>query len=449
MSSLASLISLGCSKNLVDSEVMIPQLEHCGYVMTADLSQAEIIVVNTCGFLERAVEEAVDTILEVVQHKEMSRCRQIVVTGCMVQRYGRKLKKLLPEVDLFLGTSHYGQLSKILAERSNGSGHSLYMGRPHFLATSRLERKRCTPFYSAYLKIADGCSHRCTFCMIPRLRGPYRSRPLEDIEEEASRLVDEGVRELNLIAQDITAFGSDRGGRDNLAALLESLEEMEGLRWVRLLYAYPEHVSDSLLKLLAQSNKIVPYLDIPFQHASSSILKAMGRVDHKQDPSDTVSRIRFHVPKIALRTSLMVGFPGETSQDFRKLLSFVEAARFDHVGTFAFSPEKGTRAARMSGQIPEKTKEERLAMVMELQRNISRKRLSERVGDRLQVMVEGYHPETDYLLVGRASIQAPEVDGEVIITSGRAEIGEIHMARVTGAHDYDLEAELELQTQEP
>ncbi len=448
MVSFASLISLGCSKNLVDSEIMIPQLEQMGYSITQDLSNAQIIVVNTCGFLESAVQEAVDTILEVARHREKNRCTQLIVTGCMVQRYGRKLKALLPEVDLFLGTSHYDQLSRILEERSRGEGESLYIRRPDFLATSRLERKRCTPSYSAYLKVADGCSHRCTYCMIPRLRGPYRSRTLEDIQREAARLAAEGVKEINLIAQDITALGMDRGERDSLPRLLKSLEDVEGLRWVRLLYAYPDHVSHSLLETMAQSDKIVPYLDIPFQHASSHVLKAMGREKHKKTPVDLVAHIRSHMPQIALRTSLMVGFPGETSGDFQQLLDLVEAARFDHVGTFAFSPERGTRAARMDGQIPETIKEERLDMLMRHQRDISRKRLNERFGDRLQVMVEGYHPETDYLLIGRASIQAPEVDGAVIITRGQAEIGEIRAARVTGAHDYDLVVELEPPAEE-
>lgn len=440
MPSFAALVSLGCAKNLVDSEIMIPQVEKAGYMLTDDLSKAELIVVNTCGFLESAVQEAVDTILEVSQHKIHAVCKTLVVTGCMVQRYGRKLRELLPEVDVFLGTSHYHELLGILQGPESSGVH---IRRPDFLMSSHVPRKRSTPFYSAYLKVADGCSHRCTYCMIPHLRGPYRSRSVGDIYEEASQLVSEGVKEINLIAQDLTALGSDRHETGQLATLLESLENLAELKWVRLLYVYPDRVDAALLETMAWSHKVVPYLDIPFQHCSPKVLKAMGRGADRRHPRAILALIRDHLPQIALRTSLMVGFPGESAQDFEELLLFLDEAQFDHVGAFPFSPERGTKAARMPGQIPESLREERLDVLMKRQREISRRRLAQRIGERLDVLVEGYHAETELLLSGRASIQAPEVDGAVIITRGEAEIGEIRPAVVTGAHDYDLEVELD------
>lgn len=439
----AVLISLGCAKNLVDSEIMLHQLRKMGYAVGEDPAGATIIVINTCGFLESAVQESVDTILEASIHKKTGCCEKLVVAGCMVQRYGKKLQKLLPEVDIFLGTSYYHKLSKVLIESQKGDTNPIHIRRPDFLATTQMERIRSTPFYSAYLKIADGCSHRCTYCMIPQLRGPYRSRTLEDIRIEAVRLASDGVKEINLIAQDLTAFGSERGETDQLSALLELLEEIDGLEWVRLLYLYPDHIDTRLLATMAQSRKVTPYLDIPFQHCSAGILKAMGRGTNTRHPKATLHLIRTHLPHIALRTSLMVGFPGESPRQFRELLDFLEEARFDHVGAFSFSPEIGTRAAKMPGQLPETVKAERLSELMETQMNISRKRLQKRIGEKLDVLVEGYHEETELLLSGRAAIQAPEVDGNVIITRGTAQVGEIRIAHVTGSHEYDLEVELE------
>ncbi len=439
----AVLISLGCAKNLVDSEIMIPQLKKLGYTISDDPASATVIVINTCGFLESAVQESVDTILEMSIHKETGCCEKLIVTGCMVQRYGKKLQKLLPEVDIFLGISYYHELSKVLLEGKKGDKNLVHIRKPDFLVTAQMDRIRSTPFYSAYLKIADGCNHRCTYCMIPRLRGPYRSRTLKDIHTEAIQLASDGVKEINLIAQDLTAFGSERKEVGQLPALLELLEGIDGLEWVRLLYVYPDNIDVPLLTTMAKSCKVTPYLDIPFQHCSESVLKAMGRGTGTRHPKATLSLIRTHLPHIALRTSLMVGFPGESPQHFEELLDFLEDAQFDHVGAFSFSPEIGTKAAGMPEQLPDKAKAERLNELMEMQMNISHKRLKDRIGDRLDVLVEGYHAETELLLSGRASIQAPEVDGNVIITCGTAQVGEIRSAHVTGAHEYDLEVELE------
>lgn len=442
MKPLACVISLGCSKNLVDSEVMVPQLVRLGYAMCPDPSEASLILVNTCGFLKTAVKEALDTILELARHKDSGSCRLLVVTGCMVQRYGKKLLQLLPEVDLFLGASHYQRLEESLNSYLRGNPGRLFIAPPRDLPTGDTPRLRSTGFFSAYLKIADGCSNRCTFCLIPHLRGPYRSRTAADIVSEARRLAAEGVKEINLIAQDTTAFGSDRGERQGLVRLLESLEGIDGIDWVRLLYAYPDRVDTLLLRTMAQSRKITPYLDVPIQHCIPRILKAMRGGDCLTDVEGFVERVRSTLPDVSLRTSLIVGFPGETDQDFQELCRFVERVQFDHLGVFSFSAEEGSRAARLPLAVEEELSAGRRHVLLDLQREISRGRLQRLVGRTVSVLVEGPHPETDLLLTGRLPGQAPEVDGSVIITGGTGATGSIMQARVTAAHDYDVEAEL-------
>jgi len=442
MKSFASIISLGCVKNLVDSETLTPQLAELGYSVTPDPSRASLIVVNTCGFLTSAVEEAIESILDLAAFKSSGSCKCLIAAGCMVQRYGKKLVKLLPEVDLFLGTSHYLELGRILEAWQGGSSRKLWISAPRALVTDRTPRFRSGPLYSAYVKIAEGCSNHCSFCLIPHLRGPYRSRTVEDVVAEIGRLCLEGVREVNLVAQDTTAFGSDRGDEVGLVRLLESIECLDGPDWVRILYAYPDRISERLLSTIAQSKKVVPYLDIPLQHCAPRILNDMGRGRTGMNAESLVERVRFRVPGIALRTSLIVGFPGETEADFRALLGFVERAGLDHVGVFAFSAEPGTRASRLTGQVDAETKEGRRRELMELQREISANRLRRWIGEAVPVLVEGPHPETELLLSGRLPTQAPEVDGTVIITSGPGCPGEIVPARIIDTHDYDLEAEL-------
>ncbi len=421
---------------------MVPQVLNLGYTLTDDLSKASLIVVNTCGFLESAVEEAVQSILEASLHKEEGECECLVATGCMVQRYGRKLMALLPEVDLFIGTSHYQGLEEALRRWRKGDPQRLLMAAPRSLVIGDTPRVRSTHSSWAYIKIAEGCSNRCAFCMIPHLRGPFRSRTVEDVVGEAVRLAGEGVKEINLIGQDITAFGSDRGDALALVDLLESLDHVDGLEWVRLLYAYPARIDDKLLSTMASSKKVVPYLDIPIQHCAPGILDAMGREKSREGMDELIARIRRYIPSIALRTSIMVGFPGESEEDFRALLEFVERTGLDHMGVFAYSAEAGTRAARMPLQVPEEIKEERRHLLLELQRGISHRRLQSRLGLTLPVLIEGPHPETSLLLSGRLAFQAPEVDGGVIITSGEGRVGEIMKVRITATHDYDLEGEL-------
>ena len=442
MKPLAALVSLGCAKNLVDSEVMVSQLTAMGYGMTSDPSEAVLILVNTCGFLESAVQEGLDTILDLARYKNDGCCRQLIVAGCMVQRYGKKLLALLPEVDALLGTEHYYDLARILRHPHNQIPQRLWISPPRFLYDSTLPRTRSTPFFTAYLKIAEGCSHRCSYCLIPHLRGPYRSRSLDDILREVRELAAEGVKEINLIAQDTAAFGSDHANPHALLQLLEALETMDGIAWIRLLYAYPDRLATPLLLTMAQSKKIVPYLDIPLQHCVPRILKAMGRTESYANPEELIARIRDHIPGVALRTSIIVGFPGESEAEFEALLAFIQRVEFDHLGAFRFSPEAGTRAARLPDQLDDMTKSDRHEALLAVQRPISSRRLSLHVGRRVPVMIEGFHPETDLLLCGRTATQAPEVDGMVIITRGEANTGDLVTVHITAAHDYDLEGEI-------
>lgn len=433
----ASLISLGCSKNLVDSERMVNQLLEMGYAMTEESAGADLIVVNTCGFLESAVEEAIAEILKAAEHKKTGKCGMLVAAGCMVQRYGKKLLDELPEVDLFLGTSHYHALRQAVESRLAGTPRRLWIGRPLKIEGMEEGRVISTGPHSAYLKIAEGCGNSCSFCIIPNLRGPLRSRRESDVLSEAARLAAQGIKEINLIAQDTTAFGMDRGDPEALPLLLEKLDETPGLEWIRLLYSYPDRITSRLLHTIANSRKIVPYLDIPIQHCAPAVLKAMGRPTGS--PEKIIDKIRSIVPDVALRTSIMVGFPGETRAEFKSLLAFMERVKFDHAGVFVYSPESGTRAARLPGRPGEKTGLNRRAALLELQREISGRKLEFLVGKTLPVLIEGPHPETDLLVAGRLPTQAPEVDGCVIITGGHGRAGEIRMTRISAAHHYDLE----------
>jgi ribosomal protein S12 methylthiotransferase len=442
MRQLATLVSLGCAKNLVDSEVMAAQLLKLGFIMTSDPSSASLLIVNTCGFLESAVEEAIQEILKLAEHKSSSKDKRLIVTGCMVQRYGKKLLELLPEVDLFLGTSHYHELEGILRTPWKTSSGKLRIAPPRAMMTSETPRVRSDTAGSAYLKIAEGCSNQCSFCLIPRLRGPYRSRAVDDVLAEAARLASEGVKEINLIAQDTTAFGLDRGDETALVRLLEALDSQDGLQWIRLMYAYPDRVDEPLLRTMAQSSKVLPYLDIPIQHSVPRILRAMRREGSHSDMEELIGLMRSHVPEMVLRTSIIVGFPSETEADFESLLRFVERVEFDHLGVFAYSQEAGSRAARLPNQVDDETKERRRQMLLEVQQDISRRKMERYVGSVQEVLVEGCHPETELLLLGRMASQAPEVDGSVIIVSGEGLPGRIMRARITGAHDYDVEAEL-------
>jgi len=432
-------LSLGCPKNLVDSEVMIGQLQRRGYEVVADAKAADVIVVNTCAFIDRAKQESVDAILEMAREKETGRARRLVVTGCLAQRYDAELRREIPEIDATLGT---GQVSDIVAA-VEGKPTTTDLAEPTWVYDHTSPRTLSTPSYMAYLKISEGCDYTCSFCIIPTLRGRHRSRTAEDIVAEARGLAARGVKELVLVAQDSTRYGLDLGIRDGLAYLLRRLGKLEGIRWIRVMYAYPATVTDPILDAIASEEKVVKYIDIPLQHKSESVLKRMRRPTGKGNLLGLVERMRERVPGVALRTSFIVGFPGETEADFDELLGFVQDAAFDNVGVFTFSDEEGTSSFALPDRVPARRKESRKRRLMAAQQSLVLERNRRRVGERLEVLVEGLHPETDLLLQGRTAAQAPEIDGCVILNDGWAEPGSFVTATVTEAQGYDLVARIE------
>ncbi len=436
-----SLVSLGCPKNLVDAEVMLGHLPADQYEITMAEAEADIIIVNTCSFIDEAKEESVETILDVAEHKNSGRCKLLVVTGCMPQRYRDELAKELPEVDLFMGTGDAPRITELLA-RARGGSPATEIGLPEFLYDHETPRLRSSPFYSTYVKIAEGCSNCCSYCVIPNLRGNLRSRSIDSVVAEVRRLVDEGVKEINLIAQDVTAFGQDRDDGSSLAALLRELVKVDGLMWLRLLYAYPDGIDDELLDLMATEEKICKYLDVPLQHVDDRILTMMNRRIDEAGIRDLLDRIRQRMPDVTLRTSFIVGFPGENDAEYARLLAFVNEGHFERVGVFRYSREEGTAAARLDDQIPVRVKRARYHKLMKAQGRVSFRKNRERVGRIEPVLVEGYSEETELLLRGRSISQAPDVDGQVYITDGRAQIGDIVMLRITDSSDYDLIGEI-------
>jgi ribosomal protein S12 methylthiotransferase len=434
------LVSLGCPKNLVDSEVILGLLSKEGASLTTDPSKAEILIVNTCSFIQDATKEAIETILQLTHYKKEGRCRLLIVSGCLPQRYGKILEKELPEVDLFVGTGAFQKLPKLLAQR--GKRKSFLYG-PTFLYTERTPRILSTPPFTAYLKIAEGCSKTCTFCTVPKIRGPYRSRRVRSVLEEAKRLADHGVQELILIAQDTTAYGEDLRDGTCLDKLLKGLIQVEGLRWIRVLYSYPKsnYFTEELLELIAQEEKLCPYLDLPIQHIDDGILKRMGRRTSSQEIRSLFKKIRTFLPEVSLRSSLIVGFPGEKESQFHSLLDFVREIQFDHLGAFQYSPEEGTPASRLPDPVSEGVKEERLRTLMELQKKISLKKYREMVGSKVEVLVEGSDRQKGTLR-GRLQTQAPEIDGCVFL-KGKARPGDWVEARITQALPYDLIGQIE------
>src|SRR5579859_1921842 len=428
-------VSLGCARNLIDSEVMLGITSGEGFRPTEDPAKADVIVVNTCGFVESAKAESIDTILEMADYKEKGRCKTLVMTGCLAQRYPEALQAELPEVDYFLGTGEFPRIAEVLQERPRTKG---FFRRPRFLYEAKTPRIPSGNRHSAFLKIAEGCSTRCAFCIIPKLRGPLRSRSIEDVLQEAGRLVAAGARELNLIAQDSTDYGRDLVLTDALPTLLERLDALPGLRWLRVHYMYPDKVTPRLVDTFARLERLVPYVDMPIQHAHDEVLRRMHRSVDGKRLKQVISDFRKEVPDVALRTGVIVGFPGETEKEFTTLLRFLEETRFDHLGVFTYSHEEGTPAAKLPDDVPSAVKEERRRAVMEQQAKISRERLRGLVGKTVRVMVDGASPETEHLLVGRMATQAPEVDGVVYINEGSAGPGDIVPVRVTDAFEHDL-----------
>jgi len=433
------LVSLGCPKNLVDSEVMLALLEQEGITVVESPEQADLLLVNTCGFIQSAVEEAIAEILALTEVKKNNPNAMLVVTGCLVQRYGNDLKTELPEVDLFIGTEGFQNIYKIITSQLPDRQSLIALETPHFIMDHDTPRTISTPSHRAYLKISEGCSNRCTYCMIPGIRGPLRSRKIDDIVSEAQKLEEDGVRELTLIGQDVTAYGVDfNNSAITLPALLENILTHTSIDWIRMLYLYPDKVNDSLLALMASEKRLLNYLDIPFQHVSDRILKRMGRPSRRADLYTLIDQIRTRIPDVALRTTFMVGFPGETEEDVSMLADFIQTFKLDHVGLFTYSNEDGCAASHFPDQIPEDIKQERYRVLMELQAEIALEKNMELVGKTLPVLVEGVSRETDLLLEGRTERQAPEIDGCVYINEGTCKAGEIVNVTISEAHPYDL-----------
>ncbi len=436
-----SLVSLGCPKNLVDAEVMLGHLPTERYAIVTDESQADIIVVNTCAFIREAQEESVETILEVADYKKNGRCKLLIVSGCLPQRYQEELAEELPEVDFFMGTADAPRIVELI-EGHGGDAGPHEIGLPDYLYDHTTPRVTSSPFYSAYVKIAEGCANHCSYCVIPSIRGTLRSRSIDSVVKEVERLVGNGVKEINLIAQDVTAFGAEREEGGGLVDLLRELVKIDGLVWLRLLYAYPDGITDELLDLIAAEEKICNYLDLPIQHIDDEILAAMNRRVDSTGIQALLARIRSRIPDVTLRTSLIVGFPGETDEQFRKLLAFVEEGHFERLGVFRYSREEGTSAALLAGQVPERTKQARLKRLMKAQSRVSFRKNLALKGQIEPVLVEGYSEETELLLRGRSVRQAPDVDGLVYITAGQADVGDIVALKITDSSEYDLIGEI-------
>ncbi len=436
------MVSLGCPKNLVDSEVMLAALEQSGYRMVEEAEQASLVLINTCGFIRPAVEEAIDTILTFAAGKEENPELILVVTGCMVQRYGSALVDELPEVDLFVGLDDFYRINELIDSIRPGKRIFVNPGAGTYLMDHSVARQLATPRFRSFLKITEGCSNRCTYCMIPSIRGHLRSRTIADLTTEAIQLEQCGVQELSLIAQDLTAYGQDLKEPASLVQLLESILERTTIPWLRLLYAYPSGITDSLLQMMAGQPRILPYIDVPFQHASDRVLTAMNRHYRYATLDDLVRRIRVHVPECAIRTTMLIGFPGETEEDVVTLIDSLEKWELDHVGVFQYQDEEGSVAAELPDKVSEEEKESRYHRVMSAQAAISARRQQWFVGRVEPVLVEGVSSESDLLLEGRTRYQAPEIDGCVYITSGKVNPGDIVSVHITEAHTYDLVGEV-------
>ncbi len=458
------MISLGCPKNLVDSEVMLGLAQQAGHELTRDAADADVLVVNTCAFIDKAKQESIDAILEMAELKKSGRCQRLVVAGCMGERYRDELKAQIPEIDAVIGTGEVPEIVNAIGAgigdpgsgirtipllRSNGEpiprAKSLQPSAlPTYLYDADTPRLLATPRHYAYLKIAEGCDYKCAFCIIPTLRGNYRSRSADSIVREATALADRGVRELLLISQDTTFYGIDRGERGALAQLLRRLNQVDGLEWIRLLYLYPTTITDDVLAAIAESEKVCPYIDLPLQHASDGVLKRMKRPGTRAGYERLLDRIRQRVPNATLRTTFIVGFPGETAQDFAELLRFVDAVQFDHVGVFTYSHEEGTSAHDLDDDVPARTKRSRQAHLMKAQKRIVERAQKKRVGTRARVLVDGPAAEHELVLRGRLQGQAPDIDPMVYLTDcdpSAFAAGDLIDVEIVGHRGYDLVAQ--------
>lgn len=430
-------VSLGCDKNLVDTENMLGILKDKGFEFTDDEMQADVIAVNTCCFIHDAKQESINTILEMAEHKKDAVCKALIVTGCLAHRYKDEITKEIPEVDALIGTSSYDKIAEVVLSVLEGKGYSCVEDADR-LPVVKNHRIMTTGGYYEYLKIAEGCDKHCTYCIIPAVRGNFRSFEMEYLLEQARYLADNGTKELILVAQETTVYGTDIYGKKALPELLRKLCRIDGLEWIRILYCYPEEITDELIQVIKEEPKICKYLDMPIQHSSDNILKRMGRRTTRQELVDVITKLRNNIPDIALRTTLITGFPGETEEDIDDLLDFVDTMEFDRLGVFTYSPEEGTPAASMTDQVPENIKEERRNRIMELQQEVSLDKSADMVGRVIPVMVEGKITDDD-AYVGRSYKDAPNVDGYVFInTNAQLMSGQIVNVSITGSMEYDL-----------
>lgn len=434
-------ISLGCDKNLVDSEVMLGLLCEKGYALTEDETEAEVIVINTCSFIHDAKEESIQSILEMAEYKKAGSCQVLIVTGCLAQRYKDEVLAEIAEVDAVIGTTGYGDIVSVIDEVLAGK-RLVDLHDINELPVIRTKRVMTTGGYSSYLKIAEGCDKHCSYCIIPKLRGDYRSVPMEYLLEDAKRLADAGVKELNIVAQETTMYGKDLYGGKSFHCLLKELCAIEGIEWIRIFYCYPEEITDELIQVMKTEPKICHYLDIPIQHCSDVILKRMGRRTNKAQLMAVIEKLRREIPDIAIRTTLITGFPGETNEQHEELLQFVREMRFDRLGVFTYSAEEDTPAAVMEGQIPQELKETRRDELMQVQREVVFGLSHAMIGRQVQVLVEGRLPEEN-IYVGRTYRDAPDVDGYIFLDAQEEMIsGDLVIAEVTGAREYDLIGEV-------
>ena len=434
-------ISLGCDKNLVDSEVMLGLLAEKGYQMTDDETEAEVIVINTCCFIHDAKEESIQTILEMAEYKKEGTLKALIVTGCLAQRYQQEILDEIPEVDEVLGTTSYPEIVDAIENALKGRAE-VRMTDIDALPLVDTARQVTTGGHFAYLKIAEGCDKHCTYCIIPKIRGNYRSVPMERLIKEAEGLAEKGVKELILVAQETTLYGKDLYGEKSLHRLLKELCRISGIRWIRILYCYPEEIDDNLIQVMKEEPKICHYVDLPIQHANTDILKRMGRRTSKEQLEEIIGKLRKEIPDIAIRTTLITGFPGETEEQQQELVDFVDEMEFDRLGVFTYSPEEDTPAAEMEGQIPEEVKEDRQAEIMELQQEIAFEQAEDMVGKEVLVMIEGKVADEN-AYVGRTYKDAPNVDGLIFVnTEEELMSGDFARVKVTGAAEYDLIGEL-------
>lgn len=440
MTEKVKVVTLGCEKNLVDSEIMSGLIHERGYRLVTEKEEATVIIVNTCGFIDAAKEESVNTILDMAELKQTGQLKALIVSGCLTQRYKEELMNEMPEIDGIVGTGDFDKINDIVDKALSGK-KPVMVGNPAFNYEQRLPRRLTTPRYTAYVKIAEGCDNACTFCSIPIMRGKFRSRSMESILAEVEQLAAQGVKEISLIAQDSTNYGTDLYDGFMLPTLMNKVSEVAGIEWVRLHYAYPGFFTDELIDVIANNPKVCKYVDMPLQHSEDRILKRMRRPGRQRDARELIRKIRERIPGVSLRTSIIVGFPGETEEDFENLKAFIREVQFDRLGVFTYSQEEDTPASRLPDQVPDEVKEYRSNVLMEIQREISRERNGSRIGQVIDVLIEKYDGRGD-VYVGRSMYDAPEIDGEVFARGTKLAIGEIAKVRITHSFEFDLSGEV-------